>query len=78
MTKNVTLAMDETTLARARAIAARKNTTVNEIVRNHLEQLVRSEDRLEDALKELRAMSERTTARLGSDYRFDREASYGD
>jgi Family of unknown function (DUF6364) len=78
MTKNVTLAMDETTLARARAIAARKNTTVNEIVRNHLEQLVRSEDKLESALKELRVMSEQTSARLGSDYRFDRETSYGD
>jgi CHASE3 domain sensor protein len=78
MTKNVTLAIDETLLARARAIAARKNTSVNEIVRNHLEQLVRGEDLLEGALKELRAMSEQTSARLGKNYRFDREAAYGD
>jgi hypothetical protein len=78
MTKNVTLAIDETLLTRARAIAARKNTSVNEIVRNHLEQLVRGEDLLEGALKELRAMSEQTSARLGTNYRFDREAAYGD
>jgi CHASE3 domain sensor protein len=78
MTKNVTLAIDEALLVRARAIAARKNTSVNEIVRNHLEQLVRGEDLLEGALKELRAMSEQTSARLGKSYRFDREAAYGD
>ena len=76
MARNITLAVDEEVVARARAIAARKNTTVNEIVRKHLEQLVRSEDRLEDALKELRAMSERTPARLGRKYKFDRDAAY--
>jgi plasmid stability protein len=76
--KNITLAVPDDILERARVIAARKNTSINEVVRKHLEQMVRNEDRLGEALKELRAMSETTSARLGKDYVFRREDAYGD
>lgn len=76
MTRNITLAIEEDVLEKARIIAARRKTTVNGLVREHLRQLTRQEDETRRALLELRAMSETTQGRLGSDYRFDREASH--
>ena len=75
MTKNITLAMDETVLEKVRVIAARRKTTINAMVREHLTQLVDVEGETRNALMELRGLSEKTKARLGEDYRFDREAA---
>ena len=76
--KNVTLAIDDATLDRARAYATKRGTTLNALVRQHLEQLGRNEERLDQAMRELRALSEKTAARLGPDYRFDREDAYAE
>lgn len=75
--KNITLAIDDDVLDAARLYAAKNKTTVNALVRLHLEQIARNENRLKQAMAELRAMSETTSARLGPGYRFDREATYG-
>jgi hypothetical protein len=74
--KNITLSVDEKVLEKVRVIAAERNTTVNALVRLHLEQMARNEDRARRAIAELRRMSETTEARLGPDYTFDREATY--
>ncbi len=74
--KNITLSVDETVLERVRVIAAEQKTTVNQLVRLHLEQIARNEDRAKRAIAELRRMSLTTEARLGSDYVFDRAAAY--
>lgn len=74
--KNITLAIDEGLLDRVRVIAAERKTTVNQLVRVHLEQIARNEDRAKRAIADLRRMSLTTDARLGPDYRFDRAATY--
>ena len=76
--KNVTLAIDDDILDRARAYAVKRGTTLNAIVRQHLESLSEHEERLAQAMRELRAMSETTVARLGPDYQFDREGIYAE
>ena len=76
--KNVTLAIDDAVLDRARAYAVKRGTTLNAIVRQHLESLGENEERLAQAMRELKAMSETTVARLGPDYRFDREDIYAE
>jgi antitoxin component of RelBE/YafQ-DinJ toxin-antitoxin module len=74
--KNITLAVDENVLADARRYAAARGTTVNALVRSHLEQLARHEQRVKDAIRELREMSENSEGRLGPDYRWNREELY--
>lgn len=74
--KNITLAVDEKLLDEVRVIAAQRNTTVNALVRLHLEQIARNENRAREAIAELRRMSETTEARLGPDYTFDRAELY--
>jgi hypothetical protein len=74
--KNITLAVDESLLERVRVIAAERKTTVNQLVRLHLEQIARNDDRAKRAIADLRRMSLTTEARLGPDYVFDRAATY--
>lgn len=74
--KNITLAIDESLLDKVRVIAAERKTTVNQLVRLHLEQIARNEDRAKRAIADLRCMSLSTEARLGPDYVFDRAATY--
>jgi hypothetical protein len=74
--KNITLAVDEETLDAVRVYAAERKTTVNGIVRSYFELIARNRRRAKEAMTELRQMSEKTKARLGPDYRFDRERLY--
>ena len=74
--KNLTLAIDDALLERVRVIAAERKTTVNQLVRLHLEQIARNEDRAKEAIADLRRMSLTTDARLGPGYVFDRAATY--
>ena len=76
--KNITLAVDDGLLDKMRTLAARRGTTVNAIVREHFEQLAGNDERLAEAKRELRALSERTQADLGPDYRFNREEIYAE
>lgn len=74
--KNITLAIEDETLDAVRIYAAERKTTVNAIVRGHLEQIARNRLRAKEAMAELRRMSEKTEARLGPNYKFDRASLY--
>lgn len=63
--KNITLAVDEDVLNAVRRYAASHNTSVNALVRDHLVRIAASEDRARSAIRELRAMSDRSTAEIG-------------
>ncbi len=63
--KNITLAIDDKVLQDARQYAARRNTTVNALVRDHLTRLAAEDDRLSQARARLRELAERSTAFMG-------------
>ena len=44
--KNITLSVDETVLEQVRVYAAKRKTTVNRLVREHLGQLARTEKKI--------------------------------
>jgi len=64
--KNITLSVDDQVLAAVRRYAEERSTTVNALVREHLEQIARNEDRLAEAIAHLRHLSETSTARIGA------------
>ena len=74
--KNITLAVDEEVLARARAFAKSHGTTVNALVRDHLVQIVEQERRREAARQGLLELMSKSEARLGPDYRWHRDDLY--
>ena len=74
--KNITLAVDEDVLARARDFARSRGTTVNALVREHLVQLVEQERRRDAARQGLLDLMSKSQARLGPDYRWRREEVY--
>lgn len=80
MTRNITLAVNEDVLRKVRRIAAERHTTVNALVRSHLESLAASDQEQEkqrrEALARLKEMSRNSDVRLGKDYRFSREDAY--
>jgi hypothetical protein len=76
MAKNITLAIDDEILEKVRIVAAKRKTTVNGLVRDHLRWIARGEDETRRALAELRAMSNSTKARLGPGWRFDRDGTH--
>jgi len=63
--KNITLSVDEDTLAKVRRYAADHDTTVNALVRTELERIARQDDRVKRAMRELRKMSDRSKAETG-------------
>ena len=74
--KNITLAVDEDILDRVRVIAAERKTTVNGLVREYLEKIASEQDRIAEARRRLVQLAERSQARLGPNYRFNRDESY--
>ena len=73
---NITLAVDERILKSARSFAKRNGTTLNAIVRRHLEGVLEQEKRIEEARLGLKELIENSTGRLPKDYQFDREKLY--
>ena len=65
MPKNITLAIDEAVLEEARVYAAKRNTSVNGLVRDFLEGIAKQEDRTERARRRLRELAERSTLEVG-------------
>lgn len=63
--KNITLAIDEDVLAAARRYAMERNSSVNALVRDHLSEIARREDRARNARKRLLELSKRSRARIG-------------
>ena len=74
--KNITLAVDEDVLKRARAHAKKHDTTVNALVRNYLAEMVRQENLIEEAKRGLKELMDNSTGRLGPDYKWNREEIY--
>ena len=65
MAKNLTLTVDESLLRAARKVALDRNTSVNQLVRDFLADLVRESGRQQAALAELDEMFRTSTLRVG-------------
>ena len=83
MTKNITLAVDEGLLDRFRLLAARQNTTINALVRKHMEEATGLYADRQAALSRLAELSRNSEAydranpvSNGSGARFSREETY--
>ncbi len=63
--KNITLAIDETLLERARGLAERRKTTLNAMVRSLLEHEVEQEDRIAWAKAGMKQLIEEAKAAKG-------------
>ena len=62
---NLTLALEEDLLQEARAVAARSQTSVNEMVRSYLQQVVGKEQRRLAAFDRIRGLLERPSVKIG-------------
>lgn len=80
MNKNITLAVDESVLKKVRILASEQETTVNALVRKHLEALAGATEmqvqQRKEALADLREMSKNSGVKLGENYKFKREDAY--
>jgi hypothetical protein len=63
--KSFTLSIDDKLLRAARKIALDRDTSVSNLVREYLTQLVEAEDRQKAALQNIRRIFKTTRARLG-------------
>ena len=63
--KNITLAIDEEVLAAVRRYAVERNSSVNALVREHLSDIARREDRARGARARLLELSKRSRLKLG-------------
>jgi hypothetical protein len=75
---NITLALDEELLGKARVYAEKKGTTVNALVRTLLGETIDQDERRESARRKLLELSEQSTARLGPEYKWNRDEIYED
>jgi hypothetical protein len=76
--KNITLAVDEKVLKAARTYARKRGTTVNALVREHLDNVVREDEKIEEARRGLIELMEKSTGRLGPDFKWNRDEIYAD
>ncbi|HZZ21795.1 MAG TPA: DUF6364 family protein [Roseiarcus sp.] len=74
--KNITLAVEEDVLERARLVAAEKKTTVNALVREFLADLAGRDERLAEARKQLLRLMDTSKGRMAPDWKFDREETH--
>ena len=65
MTKNLTLTIDEELLRSARKVALDRNTSVNQLVREFLEQLVNEKDDRKLAAERLKEMFRNSRVEVG-------------
>lgn len=75
MTKNLTLAIDDDLLDKARVLAATRRTTVNAMVRGYLERVVREEAQKDEAREELLRLIDESDSDMG-DWRPSRAETY--
>ena len=72
---NITLSADEKVVERVREIARRKGTTLNDLIREKLNEIARQKDP-EELAREFRAAFERSAARSPDGWTFNREEVY--
>ncbi|MFH1568163.1 MAG: hypothetical protein ABIL09_09210 [Gemmatimonadota bacterium] len=70
---NITLSADAELVRRTREYAAAHHTTLNQLVRDHMEQLTGTPSR-EDAASEFERLARTCAGRSPEDYRLDRDA----
>lgn len=63
--KNITLSVDEEVLSVVRKHAAEHSTSVNQLVRDYLGEIAQRENRARNARRRLRALSNKSTAKIG-------------
>lgn len=63
--RNITLAVEEDVLAAVRRVAAERNSTVNALVREYLQNLASQDNRARRVRARLRELSNKSTGRLG-------------
>lgn len=76
--RNVTLAIDEALLERARALAERRQTTLNAMVRSLLTEAVEQESRVAAAKEGLRRLMDKSVGTLSPDFKWNREEIYAE
>jgi len=74
--KNITLAIDDDVLDKVRAYAVERKTTVNAIVRSHLEKIAGENDMQAEARRQLLRLAKESKGRLSPDYVWNREELY--
>ena len=74
--RNITLAIDETLLEQARALAERRKTTVNALVRSLLASEVEQEGRIAAAKRGMKRLMDQSRGTMPSDYRWSRDEIY--
>jgi hypothetical protein len=68
---NITLSADEKLIKKAREYAKARNTTLNQMIRDYLSQLVQHKSR-QEAAKEFRRIAEESPGRSPKGWRFNR------
>jgi hypothetical protein len=63
--KNLTLTLDENLLRAARKVALDRNSSVNQLVREYLDRLVREQDQRANAMANLEEIFQTTHVRVG-------------
>lgn len=76
--KNITLAIDDELLEKARALAERRKTSLNAMVRSLLESEVEQEDRIAWARAGMRRLMEESPLDLGPDFKWNRDEIYAE
>jgi Arc/MetJ-type ribon-helix-helix transcriptional regulator len=76
--KNITMAMDEQLLERARDLAHRRKTTLNALVRSLLANEVEQEDRIAWAREGMRQLIGNAPLDLGTGFKWDRDKIYAE
>jgi len=74
--KNITLAIDDDVLDRARLVATEKKTTVNAMVREFLGEVGKREDRIAAARRELLHLMDTSEGRMAPGWTFDRDETH--
>jgi hypothetical protein len=78
MARNITLAIDDEVLDKARVIAAERRTTVNAMVREFLTRTAMEKDDLAETRRRLRELAETSSGRVGPNFVWNREDLYED
>jgi hypothetical protein len=64
--KNLTIRLDDDRLQKARKIAAERSTSVNALIREYFDDLIRCESKAEIARRELAALCRESRAEIGA------------
>jgi hypothetical protein len=76
--KNITLAIDEALLEKARALAQHRKTSLNAMIRSLLESEIEQEGRIAQAKAGMKRLMEESPLDLGPDFEWNRDEIYAE